>query len=370
MESAQYDCTVDGTSREEWSDILLTFRDAFIYQSWSYGVVRWGERCLSHLVLKREGEIVAAVQVRLVRIPVLGRGMAYVFRGPMWRRRGNADDPEVYSQIFRALRNEYAVRRGLFLRVLSCEEDDGDEMLKTRVAGEGFRWFETSYRTLMMDLAHSAEDLRNSMRNTWRQSLAKAERGNLEIEEGTSAELFEECLAVYGEMHARKGFAEFVDMEEYGEIQKDLPGNLKMQIMVCREEGTPVAALAWSVIGETCMPILAATGNRGTHLNASHLLFWNMILTLKDSGCRALNLGGINRARNPGGYTWKTGLSGKLGREVGLIGQFDACDRAVSMWLVRMGDGVIALRKRLKRRKGLRIARRLAGLWAGRKGSR
>ena len=60
-------------SKEEWDAILPEFRDANLYQTWTYAAVRWGEMNLSHLVLKDGPIPVGAAQLILVKLPVTRR---------------------------------------------------------------------------------------------------------------------------------------------------------------------------------------------------------------------------------------------------------------------------------------------------------
>ena len=64
------------------------FNDANIYQTSAYGGVRWGEKNLSRLVLKRDGEVLGIAQLRIIRPTPLKFGMAYLRWGPLWERRG------------------------------------------------------------------------------------------------------------------------------------------------------------------------------------------------------------------------------------------------------------------------------------------
>src|SRR3954451_19929858 len=85
---AEFDCV----SREDWSELLARFSDASLYQTWDYDAVRCGGRNLSHLVLKSGDEILALAQARLVRVPGLRWGAAYVRWGPVWRHPRGSDD--------------------------------------------------------------------------------------------------------------------------------------------------------------------------------------------------------------------------------------------------------------------------------------
>ena len=67
MQDSGWQVEVDRASPAEWSQMLDLFDDANIYQTWSYGGVRWGEGNLSHLVLKRAARSWGLAQVRVVR---------------------------------------------------------------------------------------------------------------------------------------------------------------------------------------------------------------------------------------------------------------------------------------------------------------
>ena len=86
---------VDRVTGPEWSQMLDLFDDANIYQTAAYGEVRWGERNLSRLVLKRDGEVLGMAQLRIIRPTPFKFGMAYLRWGPLWKRRCRPLDPEV-----------------------------------------------------------------------------------------------------------------------------------------------------------------------------------------------------------------------------------------------------------------------------------
>src|SRR4030067_1614283 len=80
-----YSTDSDVIDKSTWHDLMLKFDDASFYQTWSYGAISWGESSLSHLVLMKEERAVAIAQMRLVRIPLLKAGVAYITSGPMWK---------------------------------------------------------------------------------------------------------------------------------------------------------------------------------------------------------------------------------------------------------------------------------------------
>src|SRR5215813_2304979 len=139
MLTANYSIEIDRVGKREWADLLSGFEDANLYQTISYGAIRWGQRNLSHLVLKQYNTPVAVAQVRLVRIPVLG-GIAYITAGPIWRPWGQQADVVHLRHMIRALRQEYVIRRGLLLRMLpSISSDDVEAAAASAIfESEGF----------------------------------------------------------------------------------------------------------------------------------------------------------------------------------------------------------------------------------------
>src|ERR1700758_5091869 len=109
---------IDRTTPAEWAEMLDLFNDANFYQTWSYGSVRWGRESLSHLILKRDDDVLGMAQVRIVRPTSLKFGMAYLRWGPVYERRGLPPDPEVATRVAQALEKEYVEKRKLFVRVI------------------------------------------------------------------------------------------------------------------------------------------------------------------------------------------------------------------------------------------------------------
>ena len=92
MADPLYRADLDAVTASEWPELLGRFEDANFYQTWSYGAVRWGARNLSHLVLRRGGEVAGVAQVRILRAGFLNRGIAYLRWGPVCQLRGRELD--------------------------------------------------------------------------------------------------------------------------------------------------------------------------------------------------------------------------------------------------------------------------------------
>lgn len=341
--SGNTEVLVDSTSSAEWSTHLHAFADASIYQSWAYGKISWGEAQLSHLLLKRDGAVIAMAQARIVKLPVIGLGVAYIRYGPLWRRRNQPENIEHLCAITKAIRDEYAGRRKLLLRILPniFQQDAVGAAVEKQWNTLGLKpsGGRANYRTIRVDIAPPLGEIRKRLDGKWRNQLNRSERNGLTIVEGE----FSTFQQLYDEMHARKAFETTVDTHEFGRIQVELPAAEKMLILLAYKDSTPVSALISAGMGDTGIYLLGATSNEGMQYKGSYLLQWRMIERLKERGCLFYDLGGINPEANPGVYHFKRGLSGM---DVTHIDRREFSGSALSSAAVRFGEWVKRCRHR------------------------
>jgi len=350
--SGEYRVEVDRVTQDAWAPLVDRFADANLYQTWEYGALRGG--AMSHLVLSHGDEPVAAAQLRIAKMPVLG-GVAYMRNGPLWKKPGAEPDPEHLRHAVRALRVEYVKRRGLVLRVLAYEFDDHPQVADV-LTSEGLVHKRSNAHTVMVDLAPSLEDIRKNLVGQWRTDLNRAERGTLEWTVGHDLDLYARFEALYAEMHDRKGFTEFVSVEQFRQLQKDLPDRFKLSIALCTHEGRPVAGAVNSVMGDAATAIFWATSPEGRGLRGAYFLQWRLIEHYKAAGFRWYDTGGLDKARNPGTYRFKMRMAGKEPRTVRHLGEYEAEPRSVGALLVRAGDALRTRYRDLRMRRQARNA--------------
>jgi hypothetical protein len=334
----QYTVEVDSVSENYWYEIVRKFRDANIYQTWAYGAVRFGEGSLSHMIVRKNEKLIGAAQTRIVKIPLINAGIAYVRWGPLWRKYDSEDNLEDFRSIVCAMRQEYVNHQGLYLRIIPNEIENCQGNLRVILEEEGFKWKRSDYRTLYLSLVEPLETIKSNMNKNWRKNLNKAEKQGLTIVEGTEPALLECVDRIFRETVSRKGFVPGINIDDYHMLQKSLPDHIKMRVMICQSEGQPVAGLVGSAMGDVGIELIAATSNDGLNLGGSYLLRWKMINYLKQCGCRYYNLNGINPDRNPGGYQFKSGLCGSNGLDTEFIGTFEASENALSSLAVKLGE--------------------------------
>ena len=332
---------INGIAESEWTALVDRFQDANIYQTWSYGAVRWGEKHLSHLVLRRNDEAVAIAQLRVIRFPFFRSGVAYLRWGPLCQLRGREFEPEILRQMAVALYEEYVRKRGLLLRVLpnafagsqraQVFQTAFSRLAMTPLAGG------SAEKTFLLDLSPSLEELRKKLDPKWRNKLSGAERNGLEVIEGEGTEEYGTFLKIYEQMWQRKRFETTVNVEEFARIQETLPKAQRMWVLIGKQNNTPVAGIVCSAMGNSGIYLLGATSDVGLKAKGAYLLQWTMIKWLKENGFQYYDLGGIDPERNLGVYQFKRGFSG---REVAYIGPITLCENPFSSLLMRAGDRV------------------------------
>jgi lipid II:glycine glycyltransferase (peptidoglycan interpeptide bridge formation enzyme) len=334
-----YTVEIGQIGQDRWNAILQNFDDANLLQTSSYSSVRWGRNSLSHLVLRHHGEIVSAVQVVIKTVPLLGAGIAYIKSGPLWQPRGTGKDLEILRQMLRELRRVYVIQRGLLLRIFPADIEGDAAALSALFEEEGFsRDVKVpACQTAVIDLSYSLDELRASLRPTWRRNLVLSERNNLSVVEGTSTELFDAFATLYRESLTRKRGVATVGVDRFIEIQKDLPAALKMRIMLCQFQGEPVSGAVVPCLGKTALNLLSATAEKGLNLRASYFLQWRLLPWLKQQGCRFYDLNYVDPQNYPGITQFKSGLAGRLGFTSEYLGPFESCGRSASRVSVNVG---------------------------------
>jgi lipid II:glycine glycyltransferase (peptidoglycan interpeptide bridge formation enzyme) len=351
MHAPIWEVEVDRAPSERWAEMLDLFDDANIYQTAAYGDVRWGEKNLSRLVLKRNGEVAAIAQLRIVRPTPLKFGMAYLRWGPLWTRRGRPLNGDVCARMARALEEEYAGNRRLFLRVMpnalaGTPRAEAMQAAFVRFTAEPLV-AENTYRTFVLDLAPALDELRKGLDKKWRNQLTRSEKNRLTVIVGSGMNEYRTFCKMYEQMQSRKTFETTVDVEEFGRIQGSLPEPQRMRILICEDKGVPVAGVVTSAMGDSAIYLLGATSDAGLQSKGAYLLHWTFIQWCKGNGVRWYDLGGIDPHANPGVYHFKRGFSGA---DVTQLAPMVACRSTFSSAMAKAG---LAMQRALRGSRGL-----------------
>lgn len=323
----RYTAEIDRIDRPAWDDLLQEFCDTTIFQTWGYGVARWGERNLSHAVIKRGGETVGLAQVVLVGVPLAGKVLAFVNCGPLWQRSELDHDVERFNGIVEALRQEYVIRRGLLLRLRVWPYDLPDAA-RTGFAGND-RWAPSKapLTTYILDLSRPEADLRRALDKKWRANLRKSEQAGLSVSEPPLSEGIDIFSLLHRDMTDRKGFpSDF--MKGLPQLCETLPAALRPRIFVCWHGAQPVASAVVSAIGDRAFYLNGASGEAALPVRGGYRLQWEVVRWLREATrCRWYDLYGA--MSSAGVRQFKRGLVGPHAEEI-TVPEFEACESALA----------------------------------------
>lgn len=311
---------VDNLGPDDWHAVVALFSDASIHQTWSFGALRWGNGKLHHLVLYENDSVVAAAQLAVVSVPLLRTGIAHCKFGPMWRSWNMPERPEIYHETLKAMRAEFADKRGLVLRVKPWTTDitnDSHDAAR-REAGLEIQPQLAQYHTFVIDMSRSVDELRAGFSQKWRYNLRKAEKHSLEITHGHDSAAAEVFMQLYAEMRDLKTFVDTSEIELLPDLTRNLPEAMRPTVFIAYCDGQAAAAIVISLIGTTAFYLFGATGSAGRNNGASYVLFWHAMNWLNGLDCRWFDLVGSRPQGTGGGAGYrrfKSGMTGKNGDE-------------------------------------------------------
>jgi lipid II:glycine glycyltransferase (peptidoglycan interpeptide bridge formation enzyme) len=340
---------IDSVNQDTWTNLLQTFDDATIYQTWSMETNK-NVKKLNHVILKKDDEIVSICQIRIKKFYFLGTVTADVNYGPIWKKKNKNPDIMILYYMLTALRTEYVENQKLLLRIWPNEFENNSNEISSIFKNTNYILNTSAgqLKTLILNLSPNINELRLNLSRNWRSGLKKAEGLNLEIVKGSEIELFDISLLLQEQLLKRKKYIPGVDYFQFRKWQEILPKELKMIAFICKKDSNPIASLVCSAIGNTGIPLLAATGRDGLQFNGSYILQWHLINWLKENGFSYYDLGGIDPINNPNVYRFKHGLVGKSGKEMVFLGEFDAYNCLKSKLIYWMINLLRSIKNRIK----------------------
>lgn len=330
-ERSGYRVEIDTVSATQWAEIIDSFDDATIYQTWPWGAVRWGRKNLSHLVLRRGQEAIAAGQCWIIKMPAINRGIAYFKCGPIWQKSHASARRDELELIVRALKQEYAEKRGLLLRIMVNGINGHNYDIEPILTQEGFCKCRRSvpYRTIILGLDCTEMELRKAAKRQWLNNLKHAEKHPFEVIEGGAEILFDKFNALHRETVSRKGFNKALKVDELRHISTLSTEPCKARVIMCALDGEPLSGVLVCPSGKNAVILFSANTVKGLELHASQYVWWHTAQILKQAGVRWLDLGGIDPDTCPGTYQFKKGFAGALGDDT-TFEQYDYCNSVAS----------------------------------------
>lgn len=299
---------------DQWDGLVAGFGGLCQEQLMAFAANRWPGTQHEPMVFTRGGEIVGGTLVFVQRLP-LGLGSIAITKwGPMLADCGRPDSASLYAGMIEALINEYAVRRGMMLSVLSLPPVAAESTEYTYLLQRGFKPGVLLNYPLryIVKLRQSDADLRKSLEQKWRYQLGKAERaGCLEFVHGTPDQL-PEFTALYDSMLGRKKFADHSAYDTVQHLMSVKDERARPELFFVRKYGETVAGAIVFKGGERAVYLYGATLDKALPLRAGYVLHWNIMRWLRDhTDADWYDLGGTDGFL--GLHQFKKGMVGSTG---------------------------------------------------------
>jgi hypothetical protein len=318
---------------EEWSKVVAPFADLSLMQCWAYAEAkaRIGPWRVERGVFYDGQHQVGAFQALIRSLPLVGGGLVWINRAPLWRLGGETPEQPLVAMMAE-LRAHYADRGRMYLR-LAPPAPEGK--LGPGALGEaGLSPAGTlGWSSAVLDLTSPLEDLRKGLRQKWRNCLNKAERLQVEVRSGGGEALFAAFLESHALRSADYGYATSVTAGLLEALQGLLPEGRKLEAFLAYQKEVAVGSVLIAKYGDACEYLAGHSSAEGRRLNTGQLLLWRAVAAMKEQGFRRFDLGGMDKVLSSRGiYRFKDGLGGKPYR---LASELEAVGGGVLNRLVR-----------------------------------
>ncbi len=308
----------------QWEAVLADFTDISYEQSDSYMSGQWGEKVQRVLVNDTVGQVIGGALVVEIKVPMLGRGLAYVKFGPFWRRQGQPANEAHYKAIVSALKSEFCDRRRAMLSILPRPSPEFERLEAGLLETLGFkqrRPFGDPDRYLVRVLDDEAAQ-KKSLAQKWRYNLNKALKNGLTISQSSDDEGLATFKSLHDQMIARKKFDDVDAVDLIPQMRAQLPEGLRPHIFLAYKDNQPIAGAVVGVLGDTAYYVYGASNDQALPLKAGYALQWAIVCWLQGQGAHWYDLGG--KVAEPGLHQFKKGFVGKAGEIWTMTGEMDA----------------------------------------------
>ncbi|MCP4937025.1 MAG: aminoacyltransferase [bacterium] len=317
--------TLEIVDQETWDNLIDVFEDTSPEQTGVFMNERWGKNRTICIILKHGDEIVAGACVVLFVLPLLGRGIAYIKHGPLWRRREVPLDICDYSAAIEALVNEFGRKQGhavLFMPRPCPKTLDMEEKALREAGFTGGRENIDPNRYVVNATLDEDEQLR-SLGQKWRYHLRRVLKNDLTISVGNQEEDIEAFKSLYSSMISRKRFDSTDPIDALPKMLVDLPESLRPTIFLCRHKDQLVAGAVVCICGDTAYYVFGASNHQALSLKAGYGVQWSILEFLRMRDIKWYDLGG--EAGTTGLGQFKKGLVGKEGIIMQVPGELYYC---------------------------------------------
>ena len=296
---------VDTQHQELYNNFVAASPFSSIYQSFEWGEIRKSDGWeVMRLVAEESGTVVGSASCLLRQIPLIGRKILYLPRGPVLDY-----EHEQGKEVFRVLLNAVAEigrsNRVAFVRVNpDIRRDAGHESifqeLRLRPAATPI----LHSATFRIDLSKSEEALLGAMESRTRYDIRKAHTINVAVEEDDGTQDF--LKTFYGlltEVSQRNKFPIY-SWELMHTIWTVLRPRNMCRIFLCRHGDQPVSGAFFLLFGAKCVYQWGASQRAELKVNPNQLMHWEAIRRMKALGFQTYDFQGVPENVKSGDPLW------------------------------------------------------------------
>jgi lipid II:glycine glycyltransferase (peptidoglycan interpeptide bridge formation enzyme) len=282
---------------DEWISLSKQNQNPFpLIQSWNYGSARYEgkQKKMNYYAIHCNGKAVGVVQV--AKINLLGKlfGIARINRGPVVFSAGIANDNSSdYSMAIAFLCGQKFDFRHRILSI--APQLSSNRMLQQFLLQIGLNQLPLEpYKTGILSLEKSEEELFSGLSIKWRNMLRKALKSNILIrEENPSAAIVSELISIYERYQANKNF-KGVPSYLIQNISKQNGTEFEFSIFNAYHEYVHIGVLVAASSNKTTTYLIGISTEVGRSKQVNTLLLWNAIVRAKKTGNKWFDLGGLN----------------------------------------------------------------------------
>jgi lipid II:glycine glycyltransferase (peptidoglycan interpeptide bridge formation enzyme) len=303
--------TIEVCPESDWSELYGSFRDQSLLQTAGYANAKaaLGPWRVERSLFTKDEDVVGCVQALVRSLPVIGGGLVWINRGPLWRP-VEGKPKASFAELVDVLRHHYVDSQGFYVRIAPPVEVEYLPDEQYRKSGGTAAAGMPGWASAALDLSVSLETLRAGLKGKWRGHLNKAERSGLEIKAGAGSE-FETFLEAHTKFTETHNFETSVTTEFLAAFQSCLPDHLKLYAFLAYSSGYLVGSILIAKYGATCEYLAGNSTDQGRRLNVGQLLVWRAISTMHDQGFKRFDVSGMDPEITPKGiYDFKEGLGG------------------------------------------------------------
>jgi len=333
-------------SQYDWAELVSGYQGLSLMQTWEYAEAKSQMESWKvwRAIFKNESRIIGAVQAMVRPFPLIGGGLVWINRGPLWDD-GGGSDPSLLATMIKELKQYWVEKRGMYLRIAPPASEDCAAANALSTTGcapveEGSGW-----ASARVDLSNTMELLRSQLQQKWRNCLNKAERLELSTRDGSTEGVFNELVTSYDTMLLERKFRTNITPKLVYRLQELLPQEHKLWAFTASREGQSLGGILIARYGDTCEYLVGSVNQAGRALNAGQLLLWQSVCQMKTLGYKWFDLGGMDPELTPSGiFHFKAGLNGTAYRFVKELEGYDGGLRSLALrWYVnraknRSGD--------------------------------